>query len=169
MFRFIAEEFERNYPRWSPEVRELRLLSQGPIRVGTQARQVRVDQGRRTESTFRITRMLPPASAPASPPPVNGHGRLTFEGNSPASFIVDYRFEPAAADTRLVFTFEIPRLELFMRPFEKLIRLAVQDGAQRTVRNLKALVEAEPSGGALPGTGTSASNPASTPASTPAG
>jgi hypothetical protein len=30
-----------------------------------------------------------------------------------------------------------------MRPFEKLIRVAVQDGAERTVRNLKRLIETE--------------------------
>jgi len=35
------------------------------------------------------------------------------------------------------------RLDLMMRPFEKLIRIAIQDGAERTVRNLKRLIEAE--------------------------
>lgn len=142
VFRFIAEDFMRNYPRWSPEVRELRLLSQGPMQVGTLARQVRVDQGRRTESTFRVTRMQPPADHPSADA-LNGHGQLRFEGNSPASFVVDYRFEPDAAHTRLVFTFEIPRLDLMLKPFEKLIRIAVQDGASRTVRNLKSLVESD--------------------------
>lgn len=144
VFRFVAEDFVRNYPRWSPEVKELRLISPGPIKVGTQARQVRVDQGRRTESTFRITRMQPPADPAPAAGTLNGHGRLTFEGNSPAAFIVDYRFEADTAHTRLVFTFELPRIDLMLRPFEKLIRIAVQDGAQRTVRNLKHLVESEP-------------------------
>lgn len=146
VYRFVAEDFERNYPRWSPEVKELRLLSSGPIRVGTLARQVRVDQGRRTESTFKITHMQP-------------HQRLTFQGTS-FPFVVDYRFVCAGSDcagsgsgsggsdsgssgTRLIFTFELRRLDLMMRPFEKLIRVAIQEGAERTVRNLKRLVEAE--------------------------
>lgn len=152
VYRFVAEDFERNYPRWSPEVKELRLLSSGPIRVGTLARQVRVDQGRRTESTFKITHMQP-------------HQRLTFQGTS-FPFVVDYRFDCAGSDcagsgsasgsgsgsggsdsggsgTRLIFTFELRRLDLMMRPFEKLIRVAIQEGAERTVRNLKRLVEAE--------------------------
>jgi len=30
-----------------------------------------------------------------------------------------------------------------MRPFEKLIRIALQDGAKRTVRKLKLLIEKE--------------------------
>jgi hypothetical protein len=43
----------------------------------------------------------------------------------------------------LTFTFELQRLDMMMRPFEKLIRTAVQHGAQRTVRNLKQLIETE--------------------------
>jgi hypothetical protein len=133
VYRFIAEDFERNYPRWSPEVKDLRVLSSGPIKVGTRARQVRIDQGRRTESTFRITRMK-------SPTPDSG--QLTFESASP-HFLVDYRIDAVETGTRLIFTFELKRVELMMRPFEKLIRVAIQDGAQRTVRNLKRLIEAE--------------------------
>lgn len=134
VYRFIAEDFARNYPRWSPEVKDLRLLSTGPLKVGSRARQVRVDQGRRTESTFRITRM----QSPRAP----GAGQLTFEGTSP-QFVVDYRIDPDTDGTRLTFTFELRRLDLMMKPFEKLIRIAVQDGAHRTVRNLKQLIETE--------------------------
>lgn len=35
------------------------------------------------------------------------------------------------------------QLELYMRPFEKLIRVSVQDGAERVVRSIKGLVERE--------------------------
>jgi carbon monoxide dehydrogenase subunit G len=129
VYAFIAEDFERNYPRWSPEVKELRVLSKGPVRVGTIARQVRVDQGRRTESTFKITDMQPGQ-------------RLTFQGTS-FPFLVDYRLAAASQHTRLTFVFELKRVDLMMRPFEKLIRVAVQEGAERTVRNLKRLIEAE--------------------------
>jgi carbon monoxide dehydrogenase subunit G len=129
VYAFIAEDFARNYPRWSPEVKELRVLSQGPMRVGAVARQVRVDQGRRTESTFKITRMDPDE-------------RLTFQGTN-FPFVVDYRLAAASQHTRLTFVFELRRIDLMMRPFEKLIRVAVQDGAERTVRNLKRLIEAE--------------------------
>jgi len=37
----------------------------------------------------------------------------------------------------------LARLGFALRPFEKLIRFAVQDGTERVVRNLKALVERE--------------------------
>jgi len=130
VYRFIAEDFEQNYPRWSPEVKDLQVQTKGPLRVGSTARQVRVDQGRRTESVFRITQMEP------------SH-RLTFESRSP-DFRVDYRFVPHNGDrTHLTFTFELRRLDLMMRPFEKLIRHAVQDGARRTVHNLKRLIESD--------------------------
>jgi hypothetical protein len=129
VYAFVAEDFERNYPRWSPEVKELRMISKGPLRVGTIARQVRVDQGRRTESTFKITQLQPAQ-------------QLTFQGTS-FPFLVDYRFDGASEHTKLTFTFELRRLDLMMRPFEKLIRSAVQDGAERTVRNLKRLIETE--------------------------
>lgn len=55
VFRFVGERFFENYPRWSPEVVELTPLSDGPVGVGTMARQVRVDQGRRSESIFRVS------------------------------------------------------------------------------------------------------------------
>lgn len=35
-----------------------------------------------------------------------------------------------------------------MRPFEGLVRSAIEDGAKRTVQNIKRLVEAEKSGAA---------------------
>lgn len=163
VYAFIAENFERNYPRWSPEVKELHILSKGPLRVGSLGRQIRVDQGRRSNSTFKITRMTPPGEGPAAAgsSAVAGvdnaavraaanagggatkPGRLTVESTSAPLFLVDYRVEPAADRTRLTFTFEIRRVELMMKPFEKLIRVAVQDGAQRTVRNLKRLIEAD--------------------------
>ena len=139
VYRFIAEDFASNYPRWSPEVRELRVLSNGPMRVGTLARQVRVDQGRRTESTFKITQMHPGR-------------RLSFQGTN-FPFLVDYRLDAGDDHTRLTFTFELRRIDLMMRPFEKLIRVAVEDGAHRTVRNLKRLIESESDSGPGPDSG----------------
>jgi hypothetical protein len=130
VYRFIADDFEQNYPRWSPEVKALQFRTSGPLRVGSVARQVRVDQGRRTESVFRITRMEPGR-------------RLSFEGRSPG-FRVDYQVVPNAdGRARLSFSFELERLDLMMRPFERLVRQAVQDGASRTVHNLKRLIESE--------------------------
>ena len=130
VFNFIGEEFFSNYPKWSPEVVELKPLSSGPIQVGSLARQVRVDMGHRSESTFTVTELQP-------------NRRIAFSGVSDAYRCV-FELESAASPgdaTQVAFTFELPRLELYMRPFEKLIRAAVREGAERTVTNLKGLLE----------------------------
>jgi hypothetical protein len=129
VYRFIAVDFFRNYPRWSPEVVELCATTPGPVRVGTAGRQVRVDQGRRSESVFRVTDL-------------EDGRRIVFQGG-PSPFRLAYHFEGREAATHLTLAFELQRLDLLMRPFEKLIRVAVQDGVERVVRNLKTLIEAE--------------------------
>jgi hypothetical protein len=130
VFAFMADGFFENYPRWSPEVVDLKRLSEGPLRVGTIARQVRVDQGHRSESTFRIS-------------DCQFCKRLRFTGIS-NPFKCTYEFERTGDNgaTRVTFIFELIELELYIRPFEKLVRVSVQDGAQRTVKNIKRLIEA---------------------------
>lgn len=132
VFNFIAVDFFENYPRWSPEVKDLELLSEPPLQLNSLVRQVRVDNGQRSESTFRITAY-------------HVNRKLIFEGVSNA-YRCSYDFSSSdfSAATEVSFCFELLKLELFMLPFEKLIRIAVQDGATRTVRNLKNLIELDP-------------------------
>ena len=129
VYRFIALEFVANYPRWSAEVVDLKPLSTGPVRLGYQARQVRVDQGHKTESTFEVAELEPLK-------------RVSFQGIT-APYRSLYEFESRSPSTHVTFTFELKQLEPRMRPFEKLIRMALQDGAKRTVRKLKLLIEKE--------------------------
>jgi hypothetical protein len=135
VYAFVADDFTRNYRRWSPEVQHLEVLTPGPLRVGSRARQVRVDQGRRTDYTFRVVALDRPS-------------RVCF-AETGDQFRIEYLMVPGAggpaeAPTRLTFGFQLNRLELYMRPFEKLIRAAIQDGAERVVQNIKRLVESEP-------------------------
>jgi hypothetical protein len=127
VFEFVVSDFAANYRRWSPEVERLDLLTPGPMRVGSRARQIRCDRGRRSDTTFRVVALEP-------------HNRVGFAECSNL-FVIDYLMDPIDEQTRLTFVFELTRMELYMRPFEKLIRRAIQDGAERTVRNIKALVE----------------------------
>ncbi len=46
--------------------------------------------------------------------------------------------------TRLTFRFELTEIEVFMRPFQKLIRTAIEDGAENTVENIKNLIVGDP-------------------------
>lgn len=129
VYAFVVDGFVSNYPRWSPEVRSLRPLTDGPLCIGWTAHQVRVDQGRRTETDFRVVVLEP-------------QRRVCFRGVGDP-FVIDYRFVERGEDTGLIFSFELARLGFALRPFEKLIRFAVQDGTERVVRNLKQLVEKE--------------------------
>lgn len=131
VYEFVVVRFFENYPRWSPEVRQLRAISNGPVGIGTRGRQVRVDHGRRSETTFEVTRLEPERA-------------VDFDGDRQARFAIRYRFEPNGPDSCILhLDFELKKLDLFMRPFEKLIRHAIQDGTDQTVRNIKALIERE--------------------------
>lgn len=128
VFSIVADDFIRNYPRWSPEVQRLGLLTPGPLRVGSRVRQIRIDQGRRSEAIFRVVALEPP-------------NRVGFAEVS-QRFHIEYRMQAQGERTRLHLAFEL-RLDLYMRPFEKLIRAVAQEGAERVARNIKGLVERE--------------------------
>ena len=132
VFEFIAVQFLSNYPRWSPEVVKLEQISKGPIEKGALLKQARVDHGHKSESTFRVTDYEP-------------NRRFAVSGVSNAYRCIYDLAQPETnpESTLVSFTFEFPELEGFLRPFEKLVRIAVQDGAVRTVRNLKGLIERE--------------------------
>jgi hypothetical protein len=133
VFSFVAERFFENYPRWAPEVIEFKPINGNPMAVGALARQTRIEQGQKTESTFEIVKLQP-------------YELLELEGLSDP-YRNRYRFESIGANkARLTFSFEILELELFMRPFEKLIRTAIEEGAQNAVQNIKELLELESAG-----------------------
>jgi hypothetical protein len=131
IFQYLGDRFFENYPKWSPEVVELEQLTDGPVKLGTIARQVRIDQGRRTQTKFTI----------------NSYERnklLEFTGlGAPFRCVYELEEIEPGKSARLTFIFELTEIQMFMRPFEKLIRVVVQEGAERTVRNLKRLTEAD--------------------------
>lgn len=129
VFGFVAEDFVRNYPRWSPEVKRIDALTDGPIQVGWTGQQVRIDAGRRSDSRFRVIAFEPERC-------------LIFQGLTDP-YQIDYWFEPVGVHTRIVFVFELQHLKPILRPFESLIRRVAQDSTERTVKNLKGLIETE--------------------------
>ncbi|WP_374566946.1 SRPBCC family protein [Nitrosomonas sp.] len=133
LFRFLGDGLFDNYPKWSPEVKELEQLTPGPVRLGTEGRQVRVDQGRRSESKFKISTFEPGQ-------------RITLVGVSDP-FRCTYELQEInpSQSTKLTFSFELLEILAIMRPFEGLVRVAIKDGAERTVQNIKRLAEAEKS------------------------
>jgi len=136
IYDFVGNCFFDNYPRWCPQVVELEMLSEPPIHSGTIGRQVTRDRGIDSESTFVVTHFAAPQ-------------RMEIMGKS-EPFRTAYEFAMETENsTRLAFTFELKELDLVMRPFQKLIRIALEEGAVQTVENIKQLLE----GGELQATG----------------
>ncbi|MCL7423276.1 MAG: SRPBCC family protein [Methylobacter sp.] len=131
VFSFIGEHFFDNYPKWAQEVVEFKPLDGKQVFVGAKAKQVRKDSGAEVESVFEITDYQP-------------FIKLIFQGLTAPykhSYLLDSGEQ--AQPTHLTFRFELLELEVFMRPFEKLIRVAIEDGAENTVENIKNLIVAE--------------------------
>lgn len=127
-YAFIGDEFFKNYPKWCPQVVEVEELSPPPVRSGSKGRQVTRDRGIDSESTFQVAEF-----APASVFEIQGVSE---------PFRSSYEFHQESGNkTRIVFTFELKELDLVMRPFQKLIRNALQEGAEQTIENIKMLLE----------------------------
>lgn len=128
VFNFVGEQFFDNYPKWALEVTEFKPLTGTSVFVGAKAQQVRFEQGQKVESVFEVSEFQPPQ-------------KVTLSGVD-QPFRNTYQFSKLEDKdcTELEFCFEILELELFMRPFEKLIRMAIEEGAENTVANIKNLI-----------------------------
>lgn len=131
VFCFIAENFFLNYQKWAPEVIELVPLDGDKVFIGAKVRQVREDNDELIESIFEITEF-----SPNSLFVLKGIGRPYKQ-----TYLIED--EEQGVQTKLSFRFDLLEIELFMRPFEKLIRVAIEEGAENTVENIKALITAQ--------------------------
>ncbi|MEQ1635739.1 MAG: SRPBCC family protein [Methylococcales bacterium] len=128
VFSFIGEHFFENYPKWAVDVLEFEALDGNKAVVGAKARQLRKDQGKEVKSVFQISEYRPLVY-------------ISFKG-----ITVDYRdyyllkTNETESTTQLTYCFELLNVELFMRPFEKLLRIAIEDGAEATTDNIKNLL-----------------------------
>ena len=61
--------------------------------------------------------------------------------SDPFRCIYDLQDINSGKSTKLTFTFELLKLSLVMRPFEALVRRTIKDGVERTVKNIKQLME----------------------------
>ena len=131
VFAIIGENFFENYPKWAVEVTNFIPLDGKKAYVGARAKQIRKDNDTSVESTFAITDYQP-------------YNKLIFQGlDEPFRHIYLLDGNEDSLPTRLTFRFEILELEVFMRPFEKLIRYAIEEGAENTVKNIKNLITEE--------------------------
>jgi carbon monoxide dehydrogenase subunit G len=87
VFRFVATDHFQNHPRWDPAVTSITKTSPGSIGVGTTARLVRTDRGRRVEGTMEVTEYEPVSrfTEVSRFGPFTLHARATLEPVAPAS------------------------------------------------------------------------------------
>ncbi len=132
VFSYIGEHFYDNYPKWAVEVIEFEPLDGKEVKVGSKAKQIREDHGSIVESIFEITDYQPSM-------------KLIFKGlTEPYSHSYLLESSEKNNSTRLTFRFELSEIEVFMRPFQKLIRSAIEEGAENTVENIKKLIDFDP-------------------------
>ncbi len=128
VFDFAGHGFFSNYPRWCPQVVEFEPLASGSAMTGMRARQTTLDRGVRTVSTFEIAKFAPPKA-------------ICLKGIS-QPFTAHYEFEKQTDESTLVsFSIEVKERRLFMRPFSQFLRESLDEGARRTVENLKQALE----------------------------
>jgi hypothetical protein len=133
VFSYIGEHFYDNYPKWAVEIVEFEPLDGKDVFVGAKAKQVREEHGSKVESIFEIIDYQPT-------------NKLIFKGLTEPykhSYLLESHAEMQS--TRLTYRFELSEIEVFMRPFVKLIRSAIEEGAENTVENIKNLIVADTS------------------------
>ncbi|MGR9073128.1 MAG: hypothetical protein ACU833_08710 [Gammaproteobacteria bacterium] len=127
VFKEVAVDFFKKYPLWALEVDEFQPLEGYAVAVGKKARQIRTDQGQTVESIFEVIEFDPPE-------------KLTIQGIDVA-YRNSYLFERIdEKNTLLTYKFELLDLDFFIRPFQKLIRVAIEEGAENTVNNIKSII-----------------------------
>jgi Polyketide cyclase / dehydrase and lipid transport len=126
VWRFYAVEHVRNHPRWDPDM-HLEQLSDGPIGVGTRIRRVNTRWGQPVEGEMEVVEFEPERAMVA----VIHDANMDIQGRA--------TFEPRSTERTLItISVDIPGLEdpekvEFMRSM-----------MQRSVENMKSLMEAEP-------------------------
>ncbi len=130
VFSYIGTYFFENYPKWAVEVVEFEPLDGKDVFVGAKAKQIRKDNGTKVESVFAIIDFQP-------------NSKLMLQGLADPykhSYLLE---SDSQKPTLLTFQFQLLELDVFMRPFQKLIRSTIEDGAENTVANIKNLIAAE--------------------------
>jgi uncharacterized protein YndB with AHSA1/START domain len=129
VFQFIA--IPENGPRWQEGAVSTRVMTPGPVGLGSEM-----------EHEGRWLRMRIPTTAVVTvyePPRRFGYDITTKL--SPKPSFMRYTVEPTAGGTKLTLSNEAPASG-WMKPFEPLLQRSVQGMFERDVARLKALIEA---------------------------
>jgi Polyketide cyclase / dehydrase and lipid transport len=130
VFRFVATEHFHNHPKWDPAVTSITKTSPGPIGVGTTARLVRTDRGRRVEGSMEVTEYQPVSSFTQ----VSRFGRFTLHARATLEPVA-----PASTSLELVID---TRARGAIRLLLPLMRGTFRKTMARSLRSIKQQVEA---------------------------
>jgi carbon monoxide dehydrogenase subunit G len=130
VFRFIATDHFQNHPKWDPAITAITQTSPGPMGVGTTARLVRTDRGRRVEGTMEVTEYEPDRSFTE----VSRFGPFTLHARATLAPV-------AAASTRLELVIDT-RARGAIRLLLPLLRGTFRKTMARSLRTIKEQVEA---------------------------
>jgi polyketide cyclase/dehydrase/lipid transport protein len=123
VFKFFADNHVRNHPRWDPDI-ELWRHSDEPIGLGTIIQRRNSHEGTPVEGTMEVVEYERNRAfgVVIREGPMETHGRTTFE-------------EAGEGRTRLTVTAEMP--------IDESMKDRITGLMQRSVRNIKELIEAE--------------------------
>lgn len=126
VFNFFAREQVRNHPRWDPDLK-MEQITPGPIGVGTLIRRLNVRYGKEIEEIMEVTAFVPDKvfDTVVRDSPVGFRGHVTFEPIDSHQSKLDIQVEFTDMDQAT--------LDL------------ITTGMQRTVTNIKHLIETETS------------------------
>ena len=124
VWRWYAVEHVRNHPRWDPEM-QLEQVTPGPIRLGTRIRRRNTRWGAPVEGEMEIKEWVPERVMGAHVRDANMEifGRASFESQP-------------SRETVLTISIDVPGLDEARAE-------VMRTGLNRTVTNIKGLVEAE--------------------------
>ena len=127
VFNFVAVDFLKNYPKWSPGVDCVEGLSEQEFGVNYQFKQIQTEKNNVTESILIVTDFEP----------YHQFGYSNLEDH----YHCHYLFEEAQDSfTNLTFSFNLENIDIMMRPFSKLIRSAIREGLQKMADNMGELL-----------------------------
>lgn len=120
-----------DWPSWRNDVVEGRMLTDGPLQVGSQARGVGLLLGRRITIDVEITALQPAAEFGYRPiaGPLRTNNLYTFKAQDDGTLVI--------------LTDEI-RMRGFARVLEPLMPALVRSGYRKNLEGLKAVLEAQP-------------------------
>ena len=124
VFAFLADT--RNLPAWQSDLIEIEQLTAGPLRAGTQVREVRRQGPRQAENRAEVQVFEP-------------NKRFTLKTTTQPPVTVSYSFETHQGGTRLTYEFVMLTSGL-MRLLEPLISGAIKKQSEQDFEKLKLVL-----------------------------